>query len=58
MEAAKDNPCWIEMEQQHIFSRQGLVELLRQHSFEVTGFCVSFRYKAQMEVYLLKLRVN
>jgi hypothetical protein len=46
------------MEQQHIFSRQGLVELLRQHSFEVTGFCVSFRYKAQMEVYLLKLRVN
>ena len=58
LEAVKDNPYWSEMEHHHNFSRQSLVELLRQHSFEVTGFCVPFRYKAKMEVYSLKLRVN
>jgi 2-polyprenyl-3-methyl-5-hydroxy-6-metoxy-1,4-benzoquinol methylase len=58
MEAAKDNPYWIEMEHHHNFSRQRLVELLRQHSFQVAGFSVPFRYKAQMEVYALKLDIN
>jgi len=51
MDAEKANPYWMEIEHHHNFSRQRLVALLRQHEFEVAGFAIPLRYKAQMEVY-------
>ncbi|WP_144728447.1 class I SAM-dependent methyltransferase [Extensimonas perlucida] len=55
MDAAKANPYWIEIEHHHNFSRQRLVALLKECGFDIADFSVPHRYKAQMEIYAVRV---
>jgi 2-polyprenyl-3-methyl-5-hydroxy-6-metoxy-1,4-benzoquinol methylase len=48
---ANVNPYWTELEHHHHFSRDRLIALLRECNFEIAGFAIPSRYKAQMELY-------
>lgn len=50
MDAARQNPYWIEIEHHHNFSRDLLYRLLDASGFEPVWYGVSLRYKAGMEV--------
>lgn len=56
MDVAQANPYWMEIEHHHNFSRQRLVALLGEFGFEVAEFSVPHRYKAQMEIYAVRVR--
>lgn len=53
MDAANVNPYWLEFEHHHNFSRKRLTALLQQSGFDVAGFAIPTRYKAQMELYAI-----
>lgn len=55
MDAAKANPYWMEIEHHHNFSRQRLAILLQENGFTVADFAIPHRYKAQMEVYAVRV---
>ncbi len=55
MDAAKANPYWMEIEHHHNFSRQRLTILLQDNGFEVADFAIPYRYKAQMEIYAIRV---
>lgn len=55
MDAAQANPYWIEIEHHHNFSRQRLVGLLRECGFGIADFSIPYRYKAQMEIYAVRV---
>ncbi len=54
LEAAKTNPYWTDLERHHLFTRERLIELLRDSGFEVADFALSTRHPAQMELYALR----
>lgn len=58
MDAVQANPYWMEIEHHHNFSRHTLISLLNKCGFSVHGFHVPYRYKAQMEVYAMKVKLN
>ncbi len=55
MDIAKVNPYWYEIEHHHNFSRLSLTTLLQENGFDVAAFAIPYRYKAQMEVYAIRL---
>jgi protein O-GlcNAc transferase len=58
MSEANINPYWAELEHQHHFSRDRLIALLRECDFEIAGFSIPNRYKAQMEIYAVRKTGN
>jgi predicted O-linked N-acetylglucosamine transferase (SPINDLY family)/SAM-dependent methyltransferase len=54
MSDASLNPYWTELEHLHHFSRDQLIALLREHEFEIVGFAIPNRHKAQMEIYAVR----
>jgi 2-polyprenyl-3-methyl-5-hydroxy-6-metoxy-1,4-benzoquinol methylase len=57
MDAMKINPYWMEIEHHHNFSRSLLIILLEAAGFAVVDFAIPYRYKAQMEIYAVKVAV-
>lgn len=55
MDAANINPYWMEIEHHHNFSRQRLINILQECGFDPSGFSIPHRYKAQMEIYAVKI---
>lgn len=51
MDDAGENPYWMEIEHHHNFSRTRISDLLDDTGFEIVGFSIPQRYKAQMELY-------
>jgi SAM-dependent methyltransferase len=54
MDATFSNPYWAEIEHYHNFSRKLMTWLLLQCGFVPTGYSVSLRYKACMEIIAVK----
>jgi 2-polyprenyl-3-methyl-5-hydroxy-6-metoxy-1,4-benzoquinol methylase len=53
MDMQKINPYWIEIEHHHNFSRARLASLLNECGFDIVDFDIPYRYKAQMEFYVI-----
>lgn len=56
MDAAQENPYWVEMEHCHNFSRGLLMTLLRETGFAPVAYGVSQRYKCGMEIVARRIR--
>ena len=54
MDAEKVNPHWQDLERHHHFAREPLLGLLKECGFEVVGFSVPARGRAEMEIFAVK----